>query len=142
MRSKVLKGIALLNWVLLMVYFYRINPEMLTYELIGQIHFPFGTLISWSMLVAYAYLTRSFSARKPSGNFQRVARRILNANFILAIAWGIISFLLSGNWSFSFQNAPLNFAFWTAITGTILILPLVVLLVAGIYSLAGNILRR
>ena len=142
MRSKVLKVIALLNWVLLMVYFYRINPDILTYELIGQIHFPFGTLISWSMLVAYAYLTRSFFAGKPSGNIRRTARKILSANFILAIAWGIISFLLSGNWSFSFQNAPLNFTFWTVITGTILISPLVVLLVAGIYSLAGNILRR
>ena len=142
MRSKVLKGIALLNWVLLMVYFYRINPEMLTYELIGQIHFPFGTLISWSMLVAYACLSRSFVAGEHSGIIWRRAKKILNFNFILAIAWAIISFLLSGNWSFSFQNAPLNFAFWTAITGTILILPLVVLLVAGIYSLAGNILRR
>ncbi|RIJ45946.1 hypothetical protein D1614_20720 [Maribellus luteus] len=142
MRSKVIKVIALLNWVLLMVYFYRINPDILTYELIGQIHFPFGTLISWSMLVAYAYLTRSFVAGEPSGNIRRTARKILSANLILAIAWGIISFLLSGNWSFSFQNAPLNFTLWTAITGTILIFPLFVLLVAGIYSLAGSILRR
>lgn len=38
--------------------------------------------------------------------------------------------------------APLNFTFWMAITGVILILPLVVLLVVGIYSLVGRTLRR
>lgn len=142
MRKKIILIIALIVWLVTFIIFYVVFPDLLTKSLSADIQFPLGTIISWSLLAAYAFILRSLVSNNPDKKSHAIARKILFGNIILAISWGLISFFLSGNWAFAFQNSRQNFNIWIGITSLILLLPLVVFFVLAVYRLFARIVRR
>lgn len=142
MRKKITLIIALIVWLVAFIIFYVVFPGLLTKSLSADIQFPLGTIISWSLLAVYAVILYSLVSNNPDKKSHTIARKILSGNIILAISWGLISFFLSGNWAFAFQNSKQNFKIWIGITSLILFLPLVIYFVLAIYRLFTRLIRR
>ena len=142
MRRKIFLIFASIAWGLVFIIFYVVYPDWLTKGLSTHIQFPLGTIISWSLLAVYAVILRSLVSNNPDKKSHSIARKILSVNIIFAISWGLISFFLSGNWAFAFQNSKQNFKIWIGITSLIFFLPLVIYFVLVIDRLFTRIIRR
>lgn len=142
MRRKIFLIIASIVWVLAFIIFYVVYPDLLTKALSPRTQFPLGTIIFWSLLTVYAVILRSLAPNNPDKKSHSIAKKILSVNIILAISWGLISFFLSGNWAFAFQNSKQNFKIWIGITSLILFLPLLIYIVLAVYKLFDRIIRR
>jgi len=92
---------------------------------------PFGTLISWIGICAYALL---FYFILPSASKLPMVKRfkkLLFFNVIFATLWGVFSFFLSGNWAFTFENVNL-FYLWITITALMVLMPVISVFILGI----------
>jgi hypothetical protein len=69
---------------------------------------PIGNLITWAGMIALPcaiyYGIDSFNS--PQGKWQHFLSKLLKTIIILAILWVPVSFLLSGNLSFTFSQKP------------------------------------
>lgn len=85
-------------------------PFVLVVPLFGNTAIPAGTPITWAGLVALP-LTLRLGIRpldRPTAPFRRY-RVLLNGILLLALAWGLVSYALAGNWSFSFSGQATGF---------------------------------
>jgi len=79
---------------------------ILTEPVIEGIGLPFGTLITWvgiSMFPLSIVIGIRF-IRKPTSQVYRFYHRAFFVFTMLGVAWGGISYLLSGNWTYTFSN--------------------------------------
>ncbi|WP_163714370.1 hypothetical protein [Mangrovibacterium lignilyticum] len=107
--------------------------------------FPIGTIISWAGLIALlntTYLVFNKNGYSHQSSF-RLLRLAFQSMLILASAWGLIGFLLAGNWAFTFQNQD-EFRgsieasqYFVAYTVAIVLVPVFLLLVAWFTSPAS-----
>ena len=82
------------------------GSSLLTMALGSNKSIPFGTLITWVGMISLP-LTIYWGIkelRKPSGKLNKILSRFLKIIIILGILWVPISYLLSGNLSFSFSE--------------------------------------
>jgi len=84
------------------------GSAVLTYPLSESLGLPWGTIITWLGMIAlpaaiYFGLRRIFTS---SSNLDRAMHVSLRVFMLLAVLWLPLSFLLSGNLSFSFANKP------------------------------------
>jgi hypothetical protein len=106
---------ALPFWLSLLVliavaFLFITGAAVLTAPLFGSSQVPAGTPITWAGLVALP-LTLRLGIRpldRPTEPF-RTYRVLLNGILLLALAWGLVSYALAGNWSFSFSGAAAGF---------------------------------
>ncbi len=129
-----LKGFRYLLLPLLLlaaIYFFVINPEILGRNLNGSRNIPLGTLISWSIVFAYGTFSYLLYSPKIKSGFSKIVQIVLIVNLILCTIWGVISFLLSGNWAFNFSD-QLMFKFWVLYTIFIFLIPIFMALAGAI----------
>ncbi len=112
--------------VIFTAYLLFINTDLLARSIIPDRELPFGNFIIWLLLTLYALLMLQLFPQKETNAVKTVMVKILQLNILLALFWGLIAFLLSGNWAFSFKNAPLEFKSWLILTALVLLTPLVV----------------
>ena len=82
------------------------GSSILTLPLMRGVEIPLGSLIAWlcismlplSILLGIRYI------RKPISLAYRRYNRFFRLLTIMGLAWGLISFLLAGNWSFTFSG--------------------------------------
>lgn len=115
----------LISVIILLLLVFLFKAEWLTID-IGR-NLPVGTLISWLLIVTYATVMLLIFNRKTENRMRRFLAILLKINLALASVWGFVSFLLSGNWSFNFDNEKW-FAIWIYYTSFIFVLPLIVLI--------------
>ena len=108
------------------------KPELLGYRFTEQQNIPLGTFVSWIGIFAYAAFWYVVLPAKNYNLILRFVERAKRINLFLAVLWGIFSFWISGNWSFTFENHPQHFRNWIAFTALIVLLPLFLLLLLGI----------
>jgi hypothetical protein len=89
---------------------------------------PLGTLIVWLLVVAYSLLMFFILPNNSKNKIVKLSKRLLNYLLYPSFFWGVVSYLLSGNWAFNFTN-KINFTIWIIYTALIMILPLVVLVI-------------
>jgi hypothetical protein len=119
------------------------GSSFLLKPIIAGADFPGGTLISWVGLVSLplSMLLNIRDFRLASIRKYKAYRIVLIGLTLLALSWGIISYLLAGNWMFSFgdsekfQGSPEAFSFFTYYTAILVSLSLLILLIHGIHQL-------
>ncbi len=125
---KQLKKFILPVVLLALVYLVAFQPELLTLSINKQNTIPAGTIISWLFILVFVLIFFFNTSFKTGNLFERLLRNILIADVSLALFWGVISFFLAGNWTFTFDQQN-RFYVWIGITVLILILPVLVLVI-------------
>lgn len=109
----------------------------------NELEIPFGTLISW-VCIAMLPLSIIMSIRlirKPTSKAYRFYKRVFICLFLLSAAWGLISYYLAGNWSFTYSNTGVfrgsekAFQIIVTYTFTLISLTLLFLVIFGIHHL-------
>lgn len=109
----------------------------------NELEIPFGTLISW-VCIAMLPLSIIMSIRlirKPTSKAYRFYKRVFIFLFLLSAAWGLISYYLAGNWSFTYSNTGVfrgsekAFQIIVTYTFTLISLTLLFLVIFGIHHL-------
>jgi len=79
---------------------------LLVHPLFFAKNVPLGTITTWAMIIALPciifYSIKSF--HPPTDDFMKVFRTINLIIIFIAACWGIVSYFLSGNWSFNFNG--------------------------------------
>jgi hypothetical protein len=114
-------AIAFLFCLYILIY----QTEWLGIVLFEKLQFPLGTLISWFMIVDLNYFVYSIFPFEIQSNSMRIMKKSIKAFSIISIFWGVFSYLLAGNWQWSFNNMT-YFIIWIIITFIFVVYPLVV----------------
>lgn len=116
---------------------------ILTEPLYEGSELPFGTFVAWvglSML-PLSILMGIRLIRKPISAVYRFYNRVFWLFTVLALAWGPLSYILAGNWAFTFSNSSgfkgSEQAFSVFLSYTIIVISLTLLtfLIFGIHYL-------
>lgn len=110
------------------------KPELLTENTLAIKTLPFGNLLSWVIIFAYALLMQLLYPHKSSSVFEKVFSKLIFLNAICALFWGLISFFLAGNWSFVFADGP-RFQLWIGFAVWLIVLPLFGFILLGFRKL-------
>lgn len=89
---------------------------------------PLGTLISWLLITDYALLVNSFHPFHTQIKLNQKFGLMMKIYVSLSMLWGISSYLLSGNWLWSFQNET-KFVIWILYTALLVLFPLIVFMI-------------
>jgi hypothetical protein len=126
------------------------GSPILTMPVVKESAFPFGTLISWIGLIALTtsvYLAFIKIIGSDSSN-HRIFGFAFKSIVILAALWGIIGFLLAGNWAFTFQNheefrgsIEASKYFWT-FTAALVFIPVLLILIFWFVFLVWKLMKK
>ncbi|WP_163326084.1 hypothetical protein [Draconibacterium mangrovi] len=126
--KKSTKLILLVSVLGVTLYCLFVQPELLGINLSKKLNFPLGSLISWSGIVAYVLLFH-LSIKLPTKSiFSKVGKQLRYLHLGLALFWLPVSYFISGNLAFAFQNKPIAFKLWIGYTLVILLFPLFLIL--------------
>ncbi|WP_372648275.1 hypothetical protein [Draconibacterium sp.] len=126
--KKSIKHILLLSVLVFTFYCLFVHPELLGISLSKKLNFPLGSLISWSGIVAYTLLLHLFIKRPSKSTLSKVGKQLRFLHLGLALCWLPVSYFISGNLAFAFQNKPIAFKLWIGYTLVILLFPLLLIL--------------
>ena len=119
---------------------------ILTEPVIEGYGLPFGTLITWVGITMFplSILMGIRFIRKPTSEVYRFYKRVLFVFTLLGVAWGGISYLLAGNWTYTFSNdetfrgSERAFDLFLIYTALVISLTLLTLVIFGIHHLIIN----
>ena len=119
---------------------------ILTEPVIEGIGLPFGTLIAWVgiSMFPFSILMGIRFIRKPTSLVYRYYKRAFLIFTLLGIAWGGISYLLSGNWTYTFstdegfRGGDRAFNIFLTYTAFVISLTLLTFVIFGIHHLIIN----
>ncbi len=123
---------------------------ILTEPVIEGYGLPFGTLIAWvgismfplSILMGIRFI------RKPVSAVYLFYKRVFFVFTLLGVAWGGISFLLAGNWTYTFSNdegfrgSEQAFDLFLTYTAVVISMTLLTFVIFGIHHLIINQKRK
>lgn len=133
------KKLFIVSLILIIIFFltvFLLKGEWLTIGIGAD--FPVGTLISWLFVVAFSTLFLLVINQRTLDRTELFLVFILKFNLVLAVVWGLVSFLLSGNWAFNF-NGGMRFTIWIYYTASVIVIPIIVFLIWGIILLIRKI---
>ena len=87
------------------------GSSLLNLLLLKDPPFPLGTLSTWAGLIALPCII-FFSIKvfhPPRSNYAGTYKLGLKIIILLNISWGLLSYILAGNWTFNFSNASPGF---------------------------------
>jgi hypothetical protein len=117
---KKISSFALLIFFFTCLYILFFKADWLVIILIQNPLFPLGSLISWLTIIIFALFVYTFLPSYidiTNGKVLKISAKIV---VLLAVFWGPLSYFLSGNWTWSFQN-KLNFFVWIIFTGILIL---------------------
>ena len=119
------------------------SPLLLT-SLLNKPYIPNGTIITWLGLLSLPFMIfswRKFSKINPT-RISRLLNIMLAVTFIIELAWPFVSYILAGNWSFSFSGeaagftgSEMAFQFFIYYTAIAVLSPLLVIITPVLFSL-------
>lgn len=89
--------------------------------------FPLGTLVSWFIIIGFsllAFFVFPAETRTQTGKKYKTLSKVL---VVISFLWGVVSYILSGNWSWNFKNMS-HFYGWVLFTSALLLTQIIVLL--------------
>jgi len=119
---------------------------ILTEPIIEGLGLPFGTLIAWVgiSMFPFSILIGIRIIRKPTSQVYRFYKRAFFVFTTLGVAWGGISYLLAGNWNYTFSNAESfggserAFNIFLIYTSFVISITLLTFVILGIHHLIIN----
>jgi len=112
-------------WALLNIWLLASRADVLLLE-VGP-GLPFGTISAWSGLIALSGSLYIALLKYPGNAFNKpyFLRLVLQMSFVLALAWGLFSYVLAGNWAYDFSNVGMDkFKTWVYLTGFTTLFPI------------------
>lgn len=111
---------------------------------------PVGTVSTWLGLIALAllFIYGNSKLKAAKNNIEKTIRSGFKTCLFLAISWGIVSFLLAGNWQFNFKTSTdfvgssKAYEVFRYFTLAVVILPFLIAFFYGIYSLQKRMVKR
>ncbi len=105
--------------------------------------FPIGTLVAWVgvIMLPLSILTGIRIIRKPISHVYRFYHRVFLSLSLLSISWGLVSYLLAGNWAYTFSSnsgfkgSEQAFTVFLYYTSILFSLTLLFLIIFGIHHL-------
>ncbi|AHW62111.1 hypothetical protein SAMN05444285_1054 [Draconibacterium orientale] len=119
--------ILLLSILGITFYCLFVQPELLGVRISKSLNFPLGSLISWLGIVAYTLLLHLFIKLPTKSILLKVDKVLRYFHIGMALFWLPMSYFISGNLAFAFQNKPIAFIIWIGYTLVILFFPLILL---------------
>ena len=122
--------------VILIFNFYILffQTEWLGISLFENPPFPLGTLISWVSMAILPLIVFQILTLKNRHDFERRTLILLKVIISLGIAWGIVSWILSGNWTFNFANKK-YFIIWILYSAFIIFSSIAILIFSTLRKL-------
>lgn len=116
------------------LYILFFQAEWLGIAILENPPLPLGTIVSWiSIFILPLFIYQVLPLKKETG-FEKRAKTFLKVIVISAAAWGIISWLLSGNWTFNFANKT-YFMIWILYSALIIFSTLTVFFISVLRKL-------
>ncbi len=111
---------------------------------------PFGTLIAWVGITMFplSILMGIRFIRNPTSEVYHFYKRVFFVFTLLGVAWGGISYLLAGNWTYTFSNdetfrgSERAFNIFLIYTAVLISMTLLTFLIFGIHHLIINQKRK
>lgn len=126
-------------WGLFSVYLLGSGSDLLLWPLLSTPFFPFGTLVAWSLLSLipfFSWLAFRFISRKYSSSSRHsYIGYLFYSSIAVGLIWGIVSFLLAGNWSYSFRGNDVRSKSWMVFTIITAAYPFVIWIMYGLGAL-------
>ncbi len=105
--------------------------------------FPIGTLVAWIgvIMLPLSILIGIRIIRKPISRVYRFYHRVFLSLSLLSISWGLVSYLLAGNWAYTFSSnsgfkgSEQAFTVFLYYTSILFSLTLLFLIIFGIHHL-------
>jgi len=102
-----------------------------------------GTLVAWVgiIMVPFSILIGIRIIRKPISSAHRFYHRVFLLLSLISLTWGLVSYLLAGNWAYTFVNSggfkgsEKAFAVFLYFTAILISLTLLFLVIFGIHYL-------
>ncbi len=102
------------------------GPDFLLAPILKNVKFPIGNAVTWILLMLFpAFFFHWFRRGNRNGKLPLLLTKIA---LMFGFSWGITSYVLSGNWQFSFADST-NFILWLVYTALIIFLPLISLVI-------------
>lgn len=137
------KGILMVVLLLVLSFFIYClieGSELLVWPIIKDPYLPFGIFVGWFVLAVIPFLILSLmdwlGVKKQLLSFYTLGK----IGLWMGLFWGLVSFGLSGNFSFSF-NGGFYPQIWKVYTFLIIVLPLLSLLLLGMMKLFSWIIH-
>jgi len=119
---------------------------ILTEPVIEGMGLPFGTLIAWVgiSMFPFSILIGIRLIRKPTSQVYRFYKQAFFVFAMLGVAWGGISYLLAGNWTYTFSNggtfrgSDRAFNIFLIYTSFVISITLLTFVIFGIHHLIIN----
>ena len=127
MNWKQTSAIFCVVYIIAVVYALFYSPDILVKEFIGIDQLPTGTILVWFGLIAFSLLFLMFYPDYKLSKFLGFLFRLLQLNVLLTILWGVVSYLLSGNWANNFSGGY-QYKVWVVFTAVLIVLPLIIYL--------------
>ena len=126
------------------------GSPILTEPVIEGIGLPFGTLIAWVGITMFPFsiLIGIRFIRKPTSQVYRFYKRVFFVFTLFGVAWGGISYLLAGNWTYTFSNdkgfrgSEQAFDIFLVYTAFIISITLLTFVIFGLHHLITNQKRK
>ena len=112
--------------------------------------FPIGTLVAWVgiIMLPLSILMGIRIIRSPISHVYRFYHRVFLSMSLLSISWGLVSYLLAGNWAYTFSNnrgfkgSEQAFTVFLYFTAILFSLNLLFLIIFGIHHLIIKIKKK
>lgn len=123
---------------------------ILTEPVIEGYGLPFGTLIAWVGITMFplSILMGIRLIRKPVSAVYLFYKRLFFVFTLLGVAWGGISYLLAGNWTYTFPNdqgfrgSERAFNIFLIYTALVISITLLIFVIFGLHQLIINQKRK
>lgn len=100
------------------------SPSWFTQPIAGQASMPWGNLLTWVLLTLFP---SNFLILKRAGKIHLVPQKFYYGcaylGFMQGLLWGIVTYMLAGNWAGNFQNDPGSAQIWELYTYITALLP-------------------
>lgn len=92
--------------VLIIIGLLAFGSSILNSPFLGNQQLPTGTLLTWLGFTLYPaiFYLLAFGRKKPRSKLQSLIASGYKLLIVLGLLWGLISYGLAGNWSFSFKG--------------------------------------
>ena len=119
------------------IYILLFKPEWLGIALLNNPPFPLGTLVSWVLLAVLPVFV--FQAQTNQNKKTGLNRRQLLVTILLfsGLLWGVVSWMLSGNWTFNFSSKNC-FVIWIIYSASIIFSSVAILILLLLRKLFFN----
>ncbi len=124
-RTKIIVLLVILGFTFYCLF---VQPELLGISISKSLNFPLGSLISWGGVVSFVLISHLIIIIPTESKLYKIYKILKGVHVCLSLVWLPVSYALSGNLAFTFQNKENLYNIWIYYTLVILLFPIILIL--------------